>query len=232
MVSEVLAVIRRLARQGMTMAVVTHETEFARDVSTRVFYLDEGLVYDEGPPERIFDHPQRQRDRDFIGKVRSLSYHVTTADYDLYALVGKIEGFCEKHLIPHRTAHAAQLLAEEVLGVLLTPLAPPRAVPTGQIVASSALAGTASTGPPLTVKVPASPAPSGPTHPDIELVLALLEKQRSLELRLDGAGPPGNPLENANLPDDLALNLIRHYAADIGYERVGERNRLRMSAPA
>jgi len=143
MVSEVLAVIRRLARQGMTMAIVTHEMEF-----TRVFYLDEGLIYEEGPPERIFDHPQRQRTRDFIGKVRSLSYHVTTADYDLYALVGKIEGFCEKHLIPHRIAHAAQLLAEEVLGVLLTPLAPPRAVPTGQIAASSALAGTASTGPP------------------------------------------------------------------------------------
>lgn len=228
MVSEVLAVIRRLARQGMTMAIVTHEMEFARDVFTRVFYLDEGLIYEEGPPERIFDHPQHQRTRDFIGKVRSLSYHVTTADYDPYALVGKIEGFCEKHLIPHRIAHAAQLLAEEVLGVLLTPLAPPRAVPTGQIAASSSLAGTASTGPPLTVKVTASPAPSGPNHPDIELVLAFSEKQRSLEPRLDGAGPPGNPLETANLPDDFALNLIRHYAADIGYERVGERNRLRM----
>jgi polar amino acid transport system ATP-binding protein len=95
MVSEVLAVIRRLARQGMTMAIVTHEMEFARDVSTRVFYLDEGLIYEEGPPEQIFDHPQRQRTRDFIGKVRSLSYHATTANYDLYALVGKIEGFCE-----------------------------------------------------------------------------------------------------------------------------------------
>jgi polar amino acid transport system ATP-binding protein len=222
-VSEVLAVIRRLARQGMTMAIVTHEMEFARDVSTRVFYLDEGLIYEEGPPEQIFDHPQRQRTRDFIGKVRSLSYHATTANYDLYALVGKIEGFSEKHLIPHRTAHAAQLLAEEVRGVLLTAPAlscTDRPAPTWR--------ARASTGPPLTLRVPASPAPSGPTHPDIELVLAFSEKQRSLELRLDSAGPPGNPLETANLPDDLALNLIRNYAEDIGYERVGERNRLRM----
>ncbi len=160
MVSEVLAVIRRLAKQGMTMAIVTHEMEFARDVSTRVFYMDEGLIYEEGPPEQIFGNPQRERTRDFIGKVRSLTWRVESADYDLYALVGRIEGFCEKHLIPHRTAHAAQLLSEELLGILLT-----------------------------------GPGPHG-----IDLVLAYSEKHRSLELRLDSAGPPGNPLETADLP--------------------------------
>jgi polar amino acid transport system ATP-binding protein len=119
MVSEVLAVIRRLAREGMTMAIVTHEMDFARDVSTRVLYMDDGLIYEEGPPQQIFEHPLRERTRDFIGKVRSLRWRVESADYDLYALVGKIEGFCEKHLIPARTAQAAQLLSEEVLGVLL-----------------------------------------------------------------------------------------------------------------
>lgn len=188
MVSEVLAVIRRLAKQGMTMAIVTHEMEFARDVSTRVFYMDEGLIYEEGPPEQIFGNPQRERTRDFIGKVRSLTWRVESADYDLYALVGRIEGFCEKHLIPHRTAHAAQLLSEELLGILLT-----------------------------------GPGPHG-----IDLVLAYSEKHRSLELRLDSAGPPGNPLETADLPDDLALAIIRNYAEDIAYERGDERNRLRM----
>ena len=188
MVSEVLAVIRRLARQGMTMAIVTHEMEFARDVSTRVFYMDEGLIYEEGTPSRIFDNPQRQRTRDFIGKVRSLSYQVTSPDYDLYELVGKIEGFCEKHLIGHRSAHMAQLLAEEVLGVLL------------------------------------SQAP--PHH--IELVLAYSERHHSLELRLESLGPPGNPLDTAELPDDLAMTLIRGYAEDIDYQRIADRNCLRM----
>ena len=91
------------------MAIVTHEMEFARDVSTRVFYMDEGLIYEEGPPEQIFGNPQRERTRDFIGKVRSLTWRVESADYDLYALVGRIEGFCEKHLIPHRTAHQGHL---------------------------------------------------------------------------------------------------------------------------
>ena len=188
MVSEVLAVIRRLARQGMTMAIVTHEMEFARDVSTRVFYMDEGLIYEEGPPEQIFDHPRRQRTRDFIGKVRSLSYQVSSADYDLYSLVGKIEGFCEKHLIPPRSAHGAQLLAEEALGVLL----------------------------------------SRPGPHDIRLTLAYSERHRHLEWRLDSLGPPGNPLENTDLPDDLPLTLIRNYAEDIGYERHGEFNCLRL----
>ncbi|NCA70433.1 MAG: ATP-binding cassette domain-containing protein [Sphingobacteriia bacterium] len=119
MVSEVLAVIRRLARQGMTMAIVTHEMDFARDVATRILYMDQGLIYEEGPPEQIFEQPRRERTRDFIGKVRSLEWRVESRDHDLYALVGKIESFCEKHLIPARTAQAAQLLAEEVLGVLL-----------------------------------------------------------------------------------------------------------------
>ena len=62
MVSEVLSVMRRLARDGMTMAIVTHEMEFARDVSNRVFYMDEGLIYEEGTPEQIFDNPRQGED--------------------------------------------------------------------------------------------------------------------------------------------------------------------------
>ena len=58
MVSEVLSVIRALARQGMTMAIVTHEMNFARDVSTRVVYMDEGIIYEIGTPEEIFEHPK------------------------------------------------------------------------------------------------------------------------------------------------------------------------------
>ena len=83
MVSEVLAVIRRLAREGMTMAIVTHEMEFARDVSTRVFYMDQGLIYEEGPPEKIFEAPQQELTREFINKIRSLECKITSRDYDL-----------------------------------------------------------------------------------------------------------------------------------------------------
>ena len=61
MVSEVLSVIRRLARDGMTMLIVTHEMEFARDVSKRVLYMDEGLIYEQGTPEQIFENPLKEK---------------------------------------------------------------------------------------------------------------------------------------------------------------------------
>ena len=118
MVSEVLAVIRRLARQGMTMLIVTHEMAFARDVSSRVFYMDEGVIYEEGPPAQIFDAPQRPRTRDFIHRVRSMRCQVSSAAFDLYAIFGQIERFCEKQAIPPERQNTLQLLTEELLTLL------------------------------------------------------------------------------------------------------------------
>lgn len=66
MVGEVLSVIRSLARQGMTMIIVTHEMKFARDVSTRIWYMDQGEIYEDGLPEQIFHHPKRERTRIFV----------------------------------------------------------------------------------------------------------------------------------------------------------------------
>ena len=69
MVGEVLAVINDLAKSGMTMLIVTHEMGFARDVSTRVFYMDEGVVYENGAPDEIFSRPQKPKTVEFIGQV-------------------------------------------------------------------------------------------------------------------------------------------------------------------
>ena len=69
MVGEVLAVIKDLAKTGMTMLIVTHEMGFARDVSTRVFYMDEGLVYEEGAPAQVFNAPQKPKTVEFVGQV-------------------------------------------------------------------------------------------------------------------------------------------------------------------
>jgi polar amino acid transport system ATP-binding protein len=114
-VSEVLAVIRRLARDGMTMAIVTHEMDFARDVSNRVFYMDEGLIYEEGPPQQIFEHPAREKTRAFINRIRSFTHRITSPDYDLYAMNAEIEAFCEKHILPRQVRANLLLLVEEVL---------------------------------------------------------------------------------------------------------------------
>lgn len=69
MVGEVLSVMKDLARRGMTMVVVTHEMAFAREVATRVIFMDAGRIIEEGTPEEIFEHPKNQRLKDFLSKV-------------------------------------------------------------------------------------------------------------------------------------------------------------------
>ena len=69
MVGEVLDVMKRLAQEGMTMVVVTHEMGFAREVADRVLFMDEGQIVEEGTPEQIFSAPTQQRTKDFLNKV-------------------------------------------------------------------------------------------------------------------------------------------------------------------
>ncbi len=69
LVRDVLGVMKDLAREGMTMIVVTHEMGFARDVADRVIFMDGGLIVEEGTPEQVFDHPQSDRTKDFLGHI-------------------------------------------------------------------------------------------------------------------------------------------------------------------
>lgn len=69
MVGEVLSVIRKLTETGMTMMIVTHEMGFAREVSDRVFFMDEGIIMEQGSPEDIFGNPQKDRTKDFLAKI-------------------------------------------------------------------------------------------------------------------------------------------------------------------
>lgn len=69
MVGEVLDVMKALAKEGMTMVVVTHEMGFARDVADRVVFMDSGHIIEEGTPEEIFEHPKNERLKSFLGKV-------------------------------------------------------------------------------------------------------------------------------------------------------------------
>ena len=71
MVGEVLNVMRSLATTGMTMLVVTHEMEFARDVSNKVVYMNKGVICEQGSPEEIFGAPQKQETRDFLSRFRN-----------------------------------------------------------------------------------------------------------------------------------------------------------------
>ena len=69
MVGEVLALMRELAEDGMTMVVVTHEMGFAREVASRVMFMDGGRIMEENAPQPFFDHPQNPRLQEFLSKV-------------------------------------------------------------------------------------------------------------------------------------------------------------------
>ena len=71
MVGEVLRVIRDLAKEGFTMVIVTHEMAFARDVSSRVIFIDQGVIAEEGEPKELFSNPKNQRTRDFLSRFQN-----------------------------------------------------------------------------------------------------------------------------------------------------------------
>ncbi|MDO4756083.1 MAG: amino acid ABC transporter ATP-binding protein [Parabacteroides sp.] len=120
MVSEVEGVIRNLAKQGMTMLIVTHGMRFAREVSTRIFYMDQGIIYEDGTPEQIFEHPQKPRTKVFINRIRSLHYPISGRQYDLYDLQARIIEFCNKYFLSEKCIRNLELLTEEVM--LISPI--------------------------------------------------------------------------------------------------------------
>lgn len=189
MVSEVLAVIRRLAKEGMTMAIVTHEMEFARNVSNRVFYMDEGLIYEEGSPQQIFENPQKEKTKAFIDRVRSFSYHIDSPYYDLYAMNAEIEAFCEKHVFPKKIRNSVLLIVEELLALLNT---------------NQAL------------------------EVDTDIRLAYSEKHDYLLLTLESVGEACNPLQDSATPDNLGSAIIQMFSENIKYQRVNDKNILRL----
>ena len=69
MVGEVLAVMKDLAENGMTMVIVTHEMGFAREVADRVLFIDQGVIMEQGTPEELFGNPQNERTKSFLSKV-------------------------------------------------------------------------------------------------------------------------------------------------------------------
>jgi polar amino acid transport system ATP-binding protein len=69
MVGEVLDVMKKLARDGMTMVIVTHEMGFAREVGDRLLFMDGGVILEEGPPKEVFQNPKHERTKEFLSKV-------------------------------------------------------------------------------------------------------------------------------------------------------------------
>ena len=118
MVGEVLSVIRQLAKEGMTMLIVTHEMKFAHDVSTRIFYMQDGIIYEEGTPQQIFEAPRRSATKAFVQRIRKEVFEVDSADYDFPGMETAIRRFCIKYNIAEKCVtalDACHLMMEEVM---------------------------------------------------------------------------------------------------------------------
>ncbi|MDO5133290.1 MAG: amino acid ABC transporter ATP-binding protein [Eubacteriales bacterium] len=124
MVSEVQAVIRDLARTGKTMLIVTHEMHFARTVSNRVFYMDNGGIYEDGTPEEIFEHPRKELTRRFIRNIKVLEIAISDRRFDFPDAYNRITEYCSRNQIPPKTGIRIQLVFEELVQQILMPVLP------------------------------------------------------------------------------------------------------------
>jgi len=126
MVGEVQAVIRDLATTGKTMMIVTHEMAFARAICNRVFYMDEGGIYEDGSPEQVFDHPRRENTRRFVRRLKVLTLDIESRDYDFLGMASQIDTYCRKNQIPRNLAAHIMLAFEETVQQLIIGLKDPR----------------------------------------------------------------------------------------------------------
>ena len=122
MVNEVQAVIRDLANSGRTMMIVTHEMRFAKAICNRVFYMDEGGIYEDGTPEEIFNHPKKDNTRRFIRQLRILELTIENKEFDFIGANTEIDSYCLQNDIPVHIRYRIRLAFEELVMLILLPV--------------------------------------------------------------------------------------------------------------
>ncbi len=113
-VEEVYAVIKKLAQQNMTMLIVTHDMKFARNISTRIFYMDEKNIYEQGTPENIFEHPQKEKTKQFIFGQDTLHKIFIKKELDYLGLISEVNAFGFRKMISTKMIHHIESVIEEV----------------------------------------------------------------------------------------------------------------------
>ncbi|SFO64491.1 polar amino acid transport system substrate-binding protein [Prevotella sp. tf2-5] len=118
MVGEVLSVIRQLAKEGMTMLIVTHEMKFAHDVSTRIFFMYDGYIHEDGSPRQIFESPVHSATKAFIQRIRKEVFEIDGPDFDFLGMHSAVSAFCHKYAIPEKEEKAQQLIGKMLDGAM------------------------------------------------------------------------------------------------------------------
>ena len=118
MVGEVLSVIRQLAKEDMTMLIVTHEMKFAHDVSTRIFFMYDGYIHEDGSPRQIFESPVHSATKAFIQRIRKEVFEIDGPDFDFLGMHSAVSAFCHKYGIPEKEEKAQQLIGKMLDGAM------------------------------------------------------------------------------------------------------------------
>lgn len=121
MVGEVESVIHNLTKTGITMLIVTHEMRFAKAVSSRIFFMDEGIIFEDGTPEQIFEHPEKEKTRQFIFRIHEFSVEIQSGNFDFYSCLTDITRFAERNYLSRTVIDNISSIFEEVIPIHMLP---------------------------------------------------------------------------------------------------------------
>ena len=116
---EVEAVIRMMAAAGHTMVIATHEMELVRQICNRVLFIDDGVVYEEGSPEKIFENPERTRTRRFVRALRVLEFDVESKDFDFIGTQTSFEEFAYRNGVSRDLLGRLEAIMEELFQMII-----------------------------------------------------------------------------------------------------------------
>ena len=116
---EVEAVIRMMAAAGHTMVIATHEMELVRQICNRVLFIDDGVVYEEGSPEKIFENPERTRTRRFVRALRVLEFDVESKDFDFIGTQTTFEEFAYRNGVSRDLLGRLEAIMEELFQMVI-----------------------------------------------------------------------------------------------------------------
>jgi len=120
-VREVQYVLKKLANAGKTMIIVTHDMRLARELANRVFFITDGIVYEEGSPEQLFEHPIKEKTQKFVDCVNESEFSQLIKDFEFASILENISNFSQRNDLTRKKTMSIELLFEELILLHLVP---------------------------------------------------------------------------------------------------------------
>lgn len=115
MVDEVLNVIKKIINKQMTVIIVTHEIKFAKEISDRVFYMDEGIIYEEGTSEEIFEHPNKTKTKAFVSGLKTIKVEFTDNSFTYGEVRKQISNYLAQYKVDRNLAYHLDIIIDELI---------------------------------------------------------------------------------------------------------------------